>query len=59
MAIAIEQDQAVEQEQVIRVDIRQLAAAATLLSQGPAQVSPRHCSVARERASAWRVHVWR
>ena len=30
MAIAIEQDQAVEQEQVIRVDIRQLAAAATL-----------------------------
>lgn len=30
MAIAIEQDQAVEQEQVIRVDIRKLAAAATL-----------------------------
>lgn len=30
MAIAIEQDQATEQEQVIRVDIRQLAAAATL-----------------------------
>jgi DNA polymerase III sliding clamp (beta) subunit (PCNA family) len=30
MAIAIEQDQTVEQEQVIRVDIRKLAAAATL-----------------------------
>jgi DNA polymerase III sliding clamp (beta) subunit (PCNA family) len=30
MAIAIEQDQAVEQEQVIRADIRKLAAAATL-----------------------------
>lgn len=49
MAIAIEQDQAVEQEQVIRADIRQLAAAATLCR----KARPKF----RHDIAAWRENV--
>jgi DNA polymerase III sliding clamp (beta) subunit (PCNA family) len=49
MAIAIEQDQAVEQEQVIRVDIRQFAAAATFCR----KARPKF----RHDIAAWRENV--
>ena len=56
MAIAIEQDQAVEQEQVIRVDIRKLAAAATLCKK--VRPSVRHGSPWRDSVLVHGAYVY-